>query len=286
MSNGPQAIPFPRSTLASIAKSLGRIRSKRGKEPTYENEAIRTLPPLSIPGHTNDLKTGTACCILDTLLDDVDELRNQLEAQPAQDLETPLRAAPCSRRKRRVRGVDPRVSRVRCRRQHGGGGRLDTEAAATSWIEAALDLGQVIPVPVQTHGYSGKVVLRMPRGLHKGAAEAAVNDGTSLNQLLVTAIATYVAFPSATTHAVAVLMVSASLASYSSCRASYALYASSGSPVSTNHVHPAMVNYAGGGPLLLLGDNKFVQQVSKDRLSLSGATLRLSDQRGKEETYG
>jgi predicted RNase H-like HicB family nuclease len=66
------------------------------------------------------------------------------------------------------------------------------EAAAASWIDAALALGQSIPEPVQTHGYSGKVILRMPRGVHRQAAEMALTEGTSLNQLLVTAVASYV----------------------------------------------------------------------------------------------
>jgi predicted RNase H-like HicB family nuclease len=65
------------------------------------------------------------------------------------------------------------------------------EAAAASWIEAALASGQQIPEPIDLHGYSGKVVLRMPRGLHKRAAEMAATEATSLNQLLVTAIASH-----------------------------------------------------------------------------------------------
>ncbi len=65
------------------------------------------------------------------------------------------------------------------------------EQAAASWIEAADDLGQEIPEPVALHGYSGKIALRVPRGLHKQAVEMASSEGTSLNQLLVTAIANY-----------------------------------------------------------------------------------------------
>lgn len=66
------------------------------------------------------------------------------------------------------------------------------EAAAESWIEAQLALGQPIPEPIELHGYSGKIALRIPRGLHKQAVELAASEGTSLNQLLVSAISSYV----------------------------------------------------------------------------------------------
>jgi predicted RNase H-like HicB family nuclease len=66
------------------------------------------------------------------------------------------------------------------------------EQAARSWIEAALGSGQKIPEPVALTGYSGKVALRMPRGLHKRAAEMASAEGCSLNQFLVTAVSYYV----------------------------------------------------------------------------------------------
>jgi hypothetical protein len=56
------------------------VRFARGGEPTYVSEIIPTLPPLSIPGHAGDLKVGTACIIIDHLLDDTDEIINQLEA--------------------------------------------------------------------------------------------------------------------------------------------------------------------------------------------------------------
>jgi predicted RNase H-like HicB family nuclease len=65
------------------------------------------------------------------------------------------------------------------------------EDAARSWIEAALGSGQKIPEPVVLTGYSGKVALRMPRGLHKRAAEMASSEGCSLNQWLVTAVSFY-----------------------------------------------------------------------------------------------
>lgn len=65
------------------------------------------------------------------------------------------------------------------------------EEAARSWIDAALDLGQRIPEPIEYGDYSGRIALRLPRRLHKLAVERADLENTSLNQLLVTAISFY-----------------------------------------------------------------------------------------------
>jgi|LakMenEpi03Aug12_release.lakeMendotaPanAssembly.Ray.scaffolds.fasta_scaffold512664_2 predicted RNase H-like HicB family nuclease len=64
--------------------------------------------------------------------------------------------------------------------------------AAESWISAAESTGYPVREPIDFNGFSGKTALRMPRNLHKQAAELADLEGCSLNQLLVTAIAQYV----------------------------------------------------------------------------------------------
>lgn len=63
------------------------------------------------------------------------------------------------------------------------------EEVALSWIEAALGLGQGIPLPLSMCGYGGKVALRLPKSLHRQASMAAERDGTSLNQFIVMALA-------------------------------------------------------------------------------------------------
>lgn len=63
------------------------------------------------------------------------------------------------------------------------------EEVAESWIEAALHQGQEIPSASLSHEFSGKLVIRLPRGLHRRAAQMAERDRTSLNQFLATAIA-------------------------------------------------------------------------------------------------
>jgi predicted RNase H-like HicB family nuclease len=65
------------------------------------------------------------------------------------------------------------------------------DKAAASWVEVALSNGYEIREPVSFYGFSGKIALRIPRGLHKQVAEIAELEDSSINQLLVTAIANY-----------------------------------------------------------------------------------------------
>ena len=66
------------------------------------------------------------------------------------------------------------------------------ENAAKAWVEASQEQGLDIPSPAENHKFSGKIVLRMPRSLHKKVAKLSERDGTSINQFLVTSIATRV----------------------------------------------------------------------------------------------
>jgi predicted RNase H-like HicB family nuclease len=62
------------------------------------------------------------------------------------------------------------------------------EKVAESWIDNTLAKGQRIPDPLDNVGFSGKLVLRMPKTLHKKAANYAARDGVSLNQFIVSCI--------------------------------------------------------------------------------------------------
>ncbi len=66
------------------------------------------------------------------------------------------------------------------------------EKSATAWIEAALDMGQEIPEPSISQGFSGKIALRLPRSLHRRAVQIAERNRTSLNQYLLSAISEHV----------------------------------------------------------------------------------------------
>ncbi len=62
------------------------------------------------------------------------------------------------------------------------------DEAARSWLAVALALGQTIPEPSVENEFSGRLVLRMPRSLHRSAPAMAERDATSLNQFIVAAV--------------------------------------------------------------------------------------------------
>lgn len=78
-----------------------------------------------------------------------------------------------------------------------GGGDTAQEAndsldeAIRLWVEHELTIGHVIPDPVDSESFSGRVTLRMTPFLHERAYTRAVIEGVSLNRLLEIAIAHY-----------------------------------------------------------------------------------------------
>ena len=63
------------------------------------------------------------------------------------------------------------------------------EDTAKDWLEAALAHGQHIPVPIDSNEFSGRLVLRLAKSLHKKAARLAEFEGVSLNQFIATSLA-------------------------------------------------------------------------------------------------
>jgi len=51
------------------------------------------------------------------------------------------------------------------------------------------EASESIPVPLGSKVYSGKLVLRLPKELHRGAAIRAAEEGVSLNQYLISKLA-------------------------------------------------------------------------------------------------
>jgi predicted HicB family RNase H-like nuclease len=79
------------------------------------------------------------------------------------------------------------------------GALASLEEVAASWLEGAMAKGLPIPPPVEAEQFSGKLVLRLPRSLHRRAAHAAKRDGVSLNQFIVGCVAEQVGIRSAVT---------------------------------------------------------------------------------------
>jgi len=53
------------------------------------------------------------------------------------------------------------------------------------WIEVAAQEGMSIPTPSTEKQYSGRILARTPKTLHRQLAELAAEEGVSLNQLVV-----------------------------------------------------------------------------------------------------
>jgi hypothetical protein len=72
--------------LESLAQDLGRVKSKRGKEPTWINERFPELRPVSIPHHgSRDLNRFTAGSIIDQLELDLERWEQDMESEEAEE---------------------------------------------------------------------------------------------------------------------------------------------------------------------------------------------------------
>lgn len=61
--------------------------------------------------------------------------------------------------------------------------------AMRSWIESRLKAGLEVPEPRADQEFSGKVLLRMPRWLHRRLSQQARTENSSLNQYMVSLLA-------------------------------------------------------------------------------------------------
>ena len=60
------------------------------------------------------------------------------------------------------------------------------------WIKTAIEQGNDIPEPPKDEDYSGKVLTRMPKSLHRLLAQEARRQGVSLNQYVVAVLSNQV----------------------------------------------------------------------------------------------
>ena len=77
------------------------------------------------------------------------------------------------------------------------------QEAKRLWIEARLENGHPVPEPTDTRGYSGRLLLRMPKSLHRKLAAQSRREGTSLNLHVVSLLSGRAATPTAEQLAVA-----------------------------------------------------------------------------------
>ncbi|MDD1415541.1 type II toxin-antitoxin system HicB family antitoxin [Dolichospermum sp. ST_con] len=65
---------------------------------------------------------------------------------------------------------------------------ININEARELWIETAYEAGDNIPLPTTDDSYSGKLILRIPKSLHRRLAETAKTEGVSLNQYLLSLV--------------------------------------------------------------------------------------------------
>jgi predicted RNase H-like HicB family nuclease len=63
------------------------------------------------------------------------------------------------------------------------------EDARHGWIQIAYEDGQDIPLPRDLEEYSGKILIRIPKSLHRDLSHAAKWEGVSLNQYIASLVA-------------------------------------------------------------------------------------------------
>lgn len=63
------------------------------------------------------------------------------------------------------------------------------QEAKKDWMLDSLEEGEQIPIPVERDRYSGRILLRMSRSLHRALSLMAEAEALSLNQLIVTMLA-------------------------------------------------------------------------------------------------
>lgn len=99
----------------------------------------------------------------------------------------------------------------------------ELDAVALDWISAAQSQGQKIPDPLGSIDYSGRLVVRMPKGLHQRAAFMAQREGVSLNQFIVTCISEQVGMKAAPASGVTLIHLGSGFAA-NSANSSFAQY--------------------------------------------------------------
>ncbi len=198
--------PQKASALERIAKKLGRELVKRGKEPMWENKEFDELRSLAIPHHGGkDLPPGTRNSILNQLEDDIlawekgwmkmmqkTKVKSERSVDPADYLKKPYSRVVVPEEDGSFRAEMQEFPGCIVLANTVAKAYAKLEDTAWSWLEAALEKGQSIPEPMESIGFSGKLVLRLPKSLHKKAARAAEHDGISLNQFIVSSLAEHI----------------------------------------------------------------------------------------------
>jgi len=61
----------------------------------------------------------------------------------------------------------------------------ELETAMRLWVESTLEEGWSLPKPVADRDVQGRILLRLPKQLHRALLQEALREGVSLNQYLL-----------------------------------------------------------------------------------------------------
>jgi predicted RNase H-like HicB family nuclease len=208
--------PQKAADLESFARGLGRKKeTKRGKEPMWVSREFDHLFPAAIPHHgkTSPSAPKTACWInskrtcgsgnkgsmkknaRNTMM--MSRTPKERTMGPAEYLKRPYQRCVVPDSDGSFRGEIVEFPGCIATGETGADALTNLEEVAVSWLETAIAKGLRIPEPMEEGGFSGKLMLRLPKGLHRKAAHAAARDGVSLNQFIVTSVAEQVGSTSA-----------------------------------------------------------------------------------------
>jgi predicted RNase H-like HicB family nuclease len=67
----------------------------------------------------------------------------------------------------------------------------ELETAIKLWVETAKAGKRPLPIPLVDKPLEGKILLRLPRELHRDYASLALSEGVSLNQYMLYVLARY-----------------------------------------------------------------------------------------------
>jgi predicted RNase H-like HicB family nuclease len=85
--------------------------------------------------------------------------------------------------------VCPELPGVSALGESEGEALREAKAAMELYVEDVLESGEKLPEPEAAHEFSGQLRARLPKSLHRQAAQMAEADGISLNQFIVNAVA-------------------------------------------------------------------------------------------------
>ena len=179
-----------------FARGLGRKKeTKRGKEPMWVSREFDRLFPAAIPHHgkTSPSAPKTACWInskrtcgsgnkgsmkknaRNTMM--MSRTPKERTMGPAEYLKRPYQRCVVPDSDGSFRGEIVEFPGCIATGETGADGLTNLEEVAVSWLETAIAKGLRIPEPMEEGGFSGKLMLRLPKACIEGCTRSRARWG-------------------------------------------------------------------------------------------------------------